>query len=75
MKKICLAGYSGHGYVVAEIINLLQYAFVGYFDIEEKKYNPFKFNISVMKIKLIYLNTYKNNIHIALGVGDNIIRK
>lgn len=74
MKKICLAGYSGHGYVVAEIINLLQYKLVGYIDIEEKKNNPYNIQYIGSEKKIDNSLFIKDNISIALGVGDNLIR-
>ena len=74
MKKICLAGYSGHGYVVAEIINLLQYKLVGYMDIEEKKNNPYNIQYLGNENKIDNSLFIKDNISIALGVGNNLTR-
>ena len=75
MKKICLAGYSGHGFVVAEIINLLQHNLVAYIDIEEKKHDPFslKYLGNENELDLSFLK--QENMYVALGAGDNSIRK
>ena len=75
MKKVCLAGYSGHGYVVAEIINLLHYSFVGYFDLEEKKINPFNLKYLGNENEVNLSEFSQNDIHVALGLGDNRRRK
>lgn len=75
MKKICLAGYSGHAYVVAEIIALLKYSIVGYTEVAQKKNNPF--NIEYLgKDEQVDLSKFsEENVSIALGIGDNKIRK
>jgi sugar O-acyltransferase (sialic acid O-acetyltransferase NeuD family) len=75
MKKICLAGYSGHAYVVAEIASVLQYTLVGYFDLEEKKINPFKLKYLGNENEIDLSEFSENNIHVALGLGDNKTRK
>src|SRR3954471_21117253 len=75
MKKICLAGYSGHGYVVAEIATLLNYMLVGYINLEEKKFNPFKLKFFGNENEIDLSQLSKENIHIALGLGDNKARK
>jgi sugar O-acyltransferase (sialic acid O-acetyltransferase NeuD family) len=75
MTKICLAGYSGHGYVVAEIVNLLQYTLIGYFDIEEKKDNPFGLQYLGDENKINTDLFIGDDIHIALGIGNNKTRE
>lgn len=75
MKKICLLGYSGHGYVVAEIINLLKHNLVGYIDIEEKKYNPFNLPYWGNENDINTEDLKKKNTGIVFGVGDNQLRK
>jgi sugar O-acyltransferase (sialic acid O-acetyltransferase NeuD family) len=42
MANFYLVGYSGHAYVVAETILLSKNTLIGYFDLEEKKHNPFQ---------------------------------
>ncbi len=74
MKKVALLGYSGHAFVVAEILKQTGYEIIGYF---EKKY----LNINPMQLE--YLGFEEDNEFLAkLGkasvfpaVGDNHIRK
>ena len=75
MQKICLAGYSGHGYVVAEIANLLRYDLRAYIDVEEKKYNPFKLQYLGREESIDTGFLKKEDIRIVLGIGDNRLRK
>lgn len=75
MNKICLAGYSGHGYVVAEIINLLHYSLIGYVELEEKKYNPYNLKYLGSEDEIDWPQFIQQKIRIALGVGDNIVRE
>ena len=75
MKKICLAGYSGHAYVVTEIINMLNYSLVGYIDVNEKENNPFKLQYLGNESGIDLSKFLKEDIHIALAIGDNKIRK
>ncbi|HEY6977114.1 MAG TPA: acetyltransferase [Chitinophagaceae bacterium] len=70
-----MAGYSGHGYVVAEIITLLHYILIGYIDLEEKKFNPFKLEYFGNENEIDMSQLAKEHIHIALGLGDNKARK
>jgi sugar O-acyltransferase (sialic acid O-acetyltransferase NeuD family) len=66
-------GYSGHAYVVLDILISNHYNLAGYFDNEEKKENPFK---------LQYLGTEQNEIvfkeieifNAFIGIGNNNIR-
>lgn len=41
MAKVALIGYSGHAFVVADIILSMQHTLVGYFDIDVKSINPY----------------------------------
>ena len=70
-----MAGYSGHAYVIAEIINMLNYSLVGYIDVNEKENNPFKLQYLGNESEIDLSNFVKENIHIALAIGDNKIRK
>lgn len=75
MKKICLAGYSGHAYVVAEIATLLNYSIVGYIDLDEKKNNPFNIKYIGNEKQIDFSKFVEEKICIALAIGDNKIRK
>ena len=71
MHKIVLIGYSGHAFVVCDILSLLNYKVVGYCDIEMKEFNPFD---------SLYLGTEANYLlnedeNYIIGIGDNIIRE
>ena len=67
-----IIGYSGHAFVVNEIYNSLKIQISGYFDNEQKAFNPFN---------LKYLGSEKENIfllqksHFFIAIGDNLIRK
>ena len=43
-KNAVILGYSGHAYVVLEILISNQYDIIGYYDNEPKEKNPFKLN-------------------------------
>ena len=75
MKAICLAGYSGHGFVVAEIINLLQYKLIGYLDVTEKKNNPYNIPYVGDENEIDGSIFESGDISFALGIGDNFIRR
>jgi sugar O-acyltransferase (sialic acid O-acetyltransferase NeuD family) len=75
MKKICLAGYSGHAYVVGEIINMLSYSLIGYIDLDEKKNNPFNIQYLGNENQIDLSKFIKEDIRIALAIGDNKNRR
>lgn len=75
MKKIYLAGYSGHAYVVAEIVSLLKYSIVGYTEVELKKNNPFNLKYLGEENQINFSQLYAEDISVALGIGDNNIRE
>lgn len=68
-----ILGYSGHAYVVIEILMTNNYNVTGYYDREEKAENPFN---------LTYLGTEANesdlkkiiNCSVFIGIGNNNIR-
>ncbi|WP_289663067.1 acetyltransferase [Flavobacterium panacagri] len=73
-NEIILVGYSGHGYVVADIILDSGLNIAGYSDKEEAKLNPYN---------LVYLGFEKETnfigwmreIPFVLGIGDNKLRQ
>ena len=71
-KEVILIGYSGHAYVVAEIMIAAQYEPRYYCEQSEKVFNPYK---------LQYLGNEKQAIlqlqnHFSfIAIGDNRIRK
>jgi UDP-N-acetylbacillosamine N-acetyltransferase len=64
-KKIAIYGKSGHGKVIADIARLLGYTEIIWVD-DDKSKDAYTF--------LVYLEFY-NEIPIALGIGDNSVRK
>jgi sugar O-acyltransferase (sialic acid O-acetyltransferase NeuD family) len=75
-KHCVIVGYSGHGYVSLDILQLMGYTVIGYCDVEEKNYNPFQ---------LAYLGTeveYFSRVDemticrkVFISIGDNRRRK
>lgn len=73
-KEVILIGYSGHGFVAADIFLCNAYKIIGYCDNEKKEYNPFS---------LPYAGSEKDEKVIAelrkysyfIAIGDNNIRK
>ena len=72
-NKNIIIGYSGHSYVVLDVLNSIGVNCCGYFDLEEKTQNPFslkhlgKDNDEEELKKLINTSAY-------LGIGNNEIR-
>lgn len=71
MNKVILIGYSGHAYVVCDILLLSDYIIVGYSDKEEKTVNPFE---------LTYLGkessvNFTEEMTAFVAIGNNTIRK
>jgi sugar O-acyltransferase (sialic acid O-acetyltransferase NeuD family) len=72
-KAAIIIGYSGHSYVVIDILLNQKYAILGYCDSLEKEYNPF--NIKYLGKEsdarpLSILNEY----NYFVAIGDNTIR-
>ncbi len=73
-REVILIGYSGHGFVAADIFKSAGYRIIGYCDTDKKDFNPFS---------LDYLGSEKNDDAIQLlkqhayfiAVGDNNIRR
>ena len=73
MKKIILAGYSGHGYVVVDAAKKSGLQVQYYTDLVENLNNFFK--LSYLGSEADNFNYWKENISFILGVGSNKIRK
>lgn len=75
-KKVVIAGYSGHAYVVIEALIANQYNVIGYVDIAETVQNPFQLQfLGTEKNTATLRKLKKEGIAVALGIGDNSIRK
>jgi sugar O-acyltransferase (sialic acid O-acetyltransferase NeuD family) len=74
MKKVILAGYSGHAYIVAEILARSGYMPDRYLDKEKKKLNPFNLDYAGTEDDKELLERLKGAF-CFVAVGDNQIRK
>jgi acetyltransferase-like isoleucine patch superfamily enzyme len=75
MKKVAIAGYSGHAYVVAESVLANGMELVGYLDVEEAHQNPFNIPYLGSENNEATLGLLKDkNITVALGIGNNQVR-
>ena len=72
-KKVILIGYSGHGYVVAEVAIENQCEIIGYTDKTELNKNPYKLKYMGFEFASNF-EGWKNNSDYIIGVGDNNIR-
>jgi len=73
-QNVVLIGYSGHGFVVADILIQSGNKIAGYCEIEEKKINPFHlkyFGVQTDEAVKKVLNKYA----LFVAVGNNEIRK
>lgn len=72
-KKFILVGYSGHGFVVADILQKIGRDILGYCEIEEKIFNPFQLEYLGFE-EDIAENVFVNN-EIVVALGNNAIRQ
>ncbi len=78
IKKIILIGYSGHSYVVADILSIMKLDANFYCDSEEKLNNPFQLTYLGKEADFLASNLYLNNRdnwQTFVGIGDNNIRE
>lgn len=76
MKKVVLIGYSGHSYVIADILQLNGYTIVGYCEKERKKYNPFNLEYLGSESEEKVLKYFqKSNFSFFPAIGENKIRE
>ena len=68
-KKISIIGYSGHSFVCIDIAILNSYSISGYYDMSEKKYNPYNLKY------LGFEDSVNKDDNIFVCIGDNLIRK
>ncbi len=72
LQPICLVGYSGHGFVAADILQASGQVIAGYADREEKTTNPFHLPYWGPETSLTAEQLSANDFFVA--IGDNIIR-
>jgi sugar O-acyltransferase (sialic acid O-acetyltransferase NeuD family) len=72
-KKAVVIGYSGHAYVLLDMLSLNNYDVVGYCDTEYKEWNPFQLEYlgNESDINTIQKLTGTN---VFIGIGDNTLR-
>jgi sugar O-acyltransferase (sialic acid O-acetyltransferase NeuD family) len=76
MNKVVLIGYSGHSYVIAEILQLSGYSIAGYCEKSQMGYNPFDLNYLGYETDInIVQNFIGSNYKFFPAIGDNKIRE
>lgn len=73
IKKVGLIGYSGHAFVVAEILNTLNIGIAGYFEKEQVKWNPFLLDYLGYERSPEFLKKTAE-LSLFVAIGDNTIR-
>lgn len=74
MRDIVLIGYSGHAYVVAEILLLNGFNLIGYCEYRAKEMDPFKIPFLGLETDYSVQKNLKNFLFFP-AVGDNIMRQ
>jgi sugar O-acyltransferase (sialic acid O-acetyltransferase NeuD family) len=72
-KNIIIVGYSGHAYVVLDILISQQYNIIGYCDSIEKDFNPFNIKYLGKETDPDLLSFFEENSYFV-SIGDNYIR-
>jgi sugar O-acyltransferase (sialic acid O-acetyltransferase NeuD family) len=72
-SKAIIIGYSGHAYVVLDILIRKKYNIIGYCDSSEKNYNPFNIKFLGKESDAYPLSILAQN-HYFVSIGDNYIR-
>jgi sugar O-acyltransferase (sialic acid O-acetyltransferase NeuD family) len=71
---VAVIGYSGHGFVAIDILLFAGYKVTGYFDREEKQYNPFALEYFGKETDSKAAEILKENSYF-IAIGDNLIRE
>lgn len=74
MHKVILVGYSGHGYVVADILHRQQVEILGYVEKAEKSNNPYHLTYLGDENTESVQAMFKSN-PVIIAIGDNTIRQ
>jgi len=72
-KEAVIIGYSGHAYVVADLLLKNKISLVGYCDKENKTANPFNINYFGDELNSKVVEELKS-FNVYLGIGDNKVR-
>ena len=73
MKPICLIGYSGHSFVVADATKTMGFRVSNYCDKKENLLNPLNLIFSGDEKEALKEGVF-NNFHPVLGIGNNTLR-
>ncbi len=73
-NKVVLIGYSGHGYVVADVAIDNNLNLVGYAEKSVLQQNPFNLNYLGSENEIYFFNKNKDS-KFLIGIGDNNIRE
>jgi sugar O-acyltransferase (sialic acid O-acetyltransferase NeuD family) len=72
-KNTIIIGYSGHAFVVIDILLSQKHIIIGYCDATKKEYNPFNINFLGRESEPYPLSILAKN-NYFVGIGDNYIR-
>lgn len=76
MNSVVLIGYSGHAFVVADILILTGYNIKGYFDKEEKQNNPYHLTYLGNENDQDLISSFNyDEYQYFLSIGDNNLRR
>jgi sugar O-acyltransferase (sialic acid O-acetyltransferase NeuD family) len=74
VRSAAILGYSGHSYVLIELLNSIGKEIVGYYDSAEKKMNPYNLPyLGSEQDKELLLTIGKYDVYI--GIGNNAVRE
>lgn len=73
-KKVILVGYSGHAFVVCDILQSNNFEIKGYFDVNEKAFNPYQLMYLGQETEAISVEKLKKSAYFV-AVGDNYLRR
>ena len=74
-RNVILIGYSGHGYVVADIAIENNYKLLGYTEKSIVQNNPFDLEFLGNENESSFLDNYSNKGGFVLGIGNNNLRE
>jgi sugar O-acyltransferase (sialic acid O-acetyltransferase NeuD family) len=74
MKKVAIIGYSGHAFVVADILIHMGYEIVGYFEKKEVNSNPFNLKYLGAEKETSLKALHDVGVSFFVAIGDNVVR-
>lgn len=74
IKDVVIIGYSGHAYVLIDVLHLNHYKVYGYCDREEKQKNPYRLTYLGSEVKDAVIKVIGNYLTVV-SIGDNNIRE